>query len=84
MTLNGGPAGRAGWRAVFPIEKHEFSAVRRAALKGGPKQGGPASCTLGRPAQQSEPMGCTKGRAAQQSALEVCTKRRAAQGGPAG
>jgi len=30
MTLNGGPAGRAGWRAVFPIEKHEFSAGRRA------------------------------------------------------
>jgi len=26
MALNGGPAGRAGWRAVFPIEKHEFSA----------------------------------------------------------
>ena len=26
MTLNGGPAGRAGWMAVFPIEKHEFSA----------------------------------------------------------
>ena len=84
MTLNGEPAGQAGWRAVFPIEKHEFSARRRAALKGGPEQGGPASCTLGRPAQQSEPTGCTKGRAAQQSVLEVCTKRRAAQGGPAG
>jgi len=25
ITLNGGPAGQAGWMAVFPIEKHEFS-----------------------------------------------------------
>ena len=78
MTLNGGPAGRAGWRAVFPIEKHEFSA---GCTKGWAKTGGPASCTLGRPAQESEPTGCTKGRAAQQSAPEGCTKKRAAQGG---
>ena len=35
MTLNGGPAGRAGWRAVFPIRKHEFAAGWRAARKGG-------------------------------------------------
>ena len=41
----------------------------RAALKGGP-----ASCTLGRPAQQSEPKGCTKGCAAQ-GGPEGCTKR---------
>jgi len=26
MTLNGGPAGQACWRAMFPIQKHEFSA----------------------------------------------------------
>ena len=76
MTLNGGPAGRAGWRAVFPIEKHEFSA---GCIKGRAKTDGPASCTLGRPAQESEPTGCTKGRAAQQSATEGCTKRRTAQ-----
>jgi len=35
ITLNGGPAGRVGWRAVFPIRKHEFAASWRAALKGG-------------------------------------------------
>ena len=35
ITLNGGPAGRAGWRAVIPIEKHEFSADWRAAEQGG-------------------------------------------------
>jgi len=29
-TLNGGPAGRAGWRAVFPITKHTFLEGRRA------------------------------------------------------
>jgi len=27
ITLNGGPAGWAGWRAVLPNEKHEFSAA---------------------------------------------------------
>jgi len=57
MTLNGGPA---GWRAVFPIEKDEFSA---GYTKGRAKTGGPASCTLGRTAQESEPTGCIKGRA---------------------
>ena len=76
MTLNGGPAGRAGWRAVFPIEKHEFSAGRRAALKGGPKQGGPASCTLGRSAQQSAPEGCTR-RAGGLHIRAGCTTERA-------
>ena len=35
ITLNGEPAGRSGWRAVFPIQKHEFAAGWRAALKGG-------------------------------------------------
>jgi len=35
ITLNGGPAGRADWRAVLPNEKHEFST-------------GLASCTEGR------------------------------------
>ena len=39
ITLNGGPA---GWRAVLPNEKHEFSAGWRAAQKGGP-----AGCTTG-------------------------------------
>jgi len=34
-TLNGGPAGRAGWRAVLPNEKHEFSTGWRAAQKVG-------------------------------------------------
>ena len=34
ITLNGGPAGRAAWRAVFPIRKHEFAVGWRAALKG--------------------------------------------------
>jgi len=57
MTLNGGPAGRAGWRAVFPIEKDEFSA---GCTKGRDKTDGPASCKLGRSAQDSEPTGCTK------------------------
>jgi len=42
ITLNGGPTGRAGWRAVLPNEKHEFSAGWRAAQKGGP-----AGCTTG-------------------------------------
>jgi len=37
ITLNGGPAGRAGWRDVFPIRKQEFAAGWRVrvALKGG-------------------------------------------------
>jgi len=30
ITPNGGPTGRADWRAVFPITKHEFSTGRRA------------------------------------------------------
>jgi len=80
MTLNGGPAGRAGWRAVFPIEKHEFSA---GCTKGGPKQGGPASCTLGRPAQQSAPEGCTKRRAAQGGPTGCTSGRAVQQSGPA-
>ena len=60
MTLNGGQAGRADWMAVFPIKKHEFSA---GCTKGRAKTGGPANCTLGRPAQESEPTCCNKGRA---------------------
>jgi len=32
ITLNGGPAGRAGWRAVFPITNMNF---RRASEQGG-------------------------------------------------
>ena len=43
ITLNGRPAGRAGWRTVLPNEKHEFSAGSagwRAAQKGRP-----AGCT---------------------------------------
>ena len=81
MTLNGGPAGRAGCRAVFPIEKHEFSA---GCTKGRAKTDGPASCTLGRPAQESEPTGCTKKRAAQGGPASCTTERTAQQGGPAG
>jgi len=65
ITLNGGAVGRAGWRAVFPIRKHEFAAGWRAALKGEL-----AGCTTERPA------GCTKGRAAQQSGPAGCTKER--------
>ena len=41
-TLNGGPAGRAEWRAVLPNKKHELFAGWRAAEKGGP-----AGCTTG-------------------------------------
>jgi len=33
-TLNGKPAGRAGWKTVLPIQKHEFVVGWRAALKG--------------------------------------------------
>jgi len=32
ITLSGEPAGRAGWRAVFPIRKYEFAVGWRAAL----------------------------------------------------
>ena len=41
ITLNGGPVGLAGWRAVLPNEKHELSAGWRAA------QSRPAGCTTG-------------------------------------
>jgi len=37
ITLIGGPAGRAGWRAVFPNERREF---RRAALETEGRAGG--------------------------------------------
>ena len=33
-TLNGKPAGRAGWKTVLPIQKHEFVVGWRAVLKG--------------------------------------------------
>jgi len=52
-TLNGGPAGRAGWRAVLPNEKHEFSMGWRAAQKGGM-----AGCTLSWPTEKGGPEGC--------------------------
>ena len=32
-TLNGKPAGRAGWKTVLPIQKHEFVVGWRAVLK---------------------------------------------------
>ena len=44
ITLIGGPAGRAGWRAMFPNEKRELSAGWRAAQKTSQK-GGPMGCT---------------------------------------
>ena len=40
MTLIGGPAGRAGWRAVIANEKREFSAGWRAAQKTEGRAGG--------------------------------------------
>jgi len=43
ITLNGGPAGRAGWKTVLRNEKHDFSADWGAAQKGGA-----AGCTTGR------------------------------------
>jgi len=50
ITLNGGPAGQAGWRAVLPNKKHEFSAGWRAVQ-------GMAGW---QPAQQDRPVvGCT-------------------------
>jgi len=53
--------GQAGWRAVFPIEKQEFSASwqTRVIEKGcwlGVENGGPAVCS----AQQGRPEGCRK------------------------
>jgi len=56
MTLNGGPAGRAGWRAVFPIENREFSA---RCTKGRAKTGGPAGCTAGRTGGRQKTAGNT-------------------------
>ena len=52
ITLIGGPAVRAGWRAVFPNEKCELSAGctddRRAGRRPALKGGGPAGCGKGR------------------------------------
>ena len=56
ITLNGGPAGRAGWRAVLPNEKHELSAGWRAA------QSGPAGCTTGLASGLHIKLRCGKGR----------------------
>ena len=76
MTLNGGPA---GWRAVFPIEKHEFSA---GCTKGRANTGRASELHIRADAQQSESTGCTKGRA---GGLHNRARRRAApKGGPTG
>ena len=57
ITLNGGPVGRAGWRAVLPNEKHELSKGCRAAQKSGP-----AGCTTGLDSGLHIKLGCGKGR----------------------
>jgi len=69
ITLNGGPAGRAGWRAVLPNEKHEFSAGWRPAQKGGP-----AGFTTGRASGLHIKAGCTVGLSwtAEKSGSEGC------------
>ena len=52
ITLIGGPAGRAGWRAVFPNEKCKLSAGctedRRAGRWAAQTSSGPAGCGKGR------------------------------------
>jgi len=47
ITLNGEPAGRTAWRAVFPIEKHEFLSGQQDAKHGGLagfEKAGPTGC----------------------------------------
>ena len=65
-----------GWRAVFPIRKHEFAASWRAALKGG------LDIRAGRRAAlKGGPAGCRKRRAAEQGGLHIYTCRRAVEKG---
>jgi len=69
ITLNKGPAVRAGWRAMFVTEKQEFSAGRLAVEKGrlaGCRKGqasGMHNRVGQRAAEKSRPPGCTTDRA---------------------
>ena len=59
--------GRAGWSAVLPNEKYEFSTGWRAAQKGGP-----AGCTTGRVSGLHIKVGCTVNWAAEKGGPEGC------------
>jgi len=49
ITLIGGPAGRAGWRAVFPNEKHELSAGCTKRRTGGLRKTAGQAAKIGQP-----------------------------------